>query len=880
MAPVAPIDMGQENVKNTQRSFRDQSKGLSGKPQIKPFGERLFDSTPISSGGSLRPSSAASRRPLVSTTHKDGLFSHQKSNSSVPKSQPKQSMRSSLLRYGEHMENLFGIAGQQVSQSYFDDCNMLVETQCNSPLVWKRVLDYATRNQILTESELVKLHRRATTRLVAPSECNDEVEFESLVLIWLSYAKALARYGSEQEARSTLQHVKSWAPHKAAVFLHLAAMERENPTEAISILQQGIENQAHPMEDLEREVEKLIPKRKAAVSPKRKLPLEPTLSPKRLKTESGKIFMPSTAASATEVKLSNHQSTSRKESIRFRLEPLPWQQNNDVTAERNKSRMSEGSKTPASVTQHSLDISDSSKHAENLTPIALSQASQKNDNNSATKPQAPSGRSTPARGSTELSTTRLKSTGSKARRPPLLAKTRFSGKAQRVDPTVNQYVDSEEEGEAEDLTGNTKMTVPKLDLSYILEWDPSKRFSQNDENKSQLPEKSKSPEKVKASPQLPKIEESHAFAPPKQASTPEFRKPIARDENQSAASRQTEATKENESEKLERPKDKESREPDHHKRLREQANPEFLPMISEKNTIRVNATPYIKLGGAVGKGGSCKVYRALTKDYAVVAIKKVKLAGMDKRHIESYANEISLLKSLKNCSPIIQLFDSEVDLHRKAIFLVMELGEADLSHVLQKQALAAEGEGKRQLNMNFVRLTWQQMLSAVHCIHEARIIHGDLKPANFLFVKGTLKLIDFGIAKAIENQDTTNIYRESQIGTLNYMSPEAILDSGMGGDKPTMKIGRASDIWSLGCILYQMVYGKTPFADLHMIQKLQAIVNPNHKIRFLDTIDPLAMDAIKQCLQRKPELRPPIVGVGGLLNEHLFLNQRQLPSNK
>jgi len=50
---------------------------------------------------------------------------------------------------------------------------------------------------------------------------------------------------------------------------------------------------------------------------------------------------------------------------------------------------------------------------------------------------------------------------------------------------------------------------------------------------------------------------------------------------------------------------------------------------------------------------------------------------------------------------------------------------------------------------------------------------GDLKPANFLFVNGALKLIDFGIAKAISN-DTTNIERDSQIGTVNFMSPEAI----------------------------------------------------------------------------------------------------------
>ena len=83
---------------------------------------------------------------------------------------------------------------------------------------------------------------------------------------------------------------------------------------------------------------------------------------------------------------------------------------------------------------------------------------------------------------------------------------------------------------------------------------------------------------------------------------------------------------------------------------------------------------------------------------------------------------------------------------------------------------------------------------------------------------------------------------------------------------------KASDIWSLGCILYQMVYGQTPFAELHMIAKLQAIVNPNHRIEFGPTEDPAAVDAIRQCLQRNPDDRPPIVGKGGLLNEHIFLH--------
>jgi serine/threonine-protein kinase TTK/MPS1 len=297
-------------------------------------------------------------------------------------------------------------------------------------------------------------------------------------------------------------------------------------------------------------------------------------------------------------------------------------------------------------------------------------------------------------------------------------------------------------------------------------------------------------------------------------------------------------------------------------------NRDFLPLAQQSNMLTVNGNSYAKLG-VIGKGGSCKVYRALSKDSSVLAIKKVKLSNMDEKQIEGYANEIDLLKRLQGNPAIIQMFDSQVDLVRKAIYVVMEPGEVDLNHVLQQQSSTS-----RSLNMNFVRLTWQQMLSAVHCIHEERIVHADLKPANFLFVRGALKLIDFGIAKAMQSDDTTNIYRDSQIGTVNYMSPESLLDSGTGtGGGVRMKMGRASDIWSLGCILYQMVYGKTPFAELHLMQKLQAITNPNYHISFpKEGVEEAAVDAMRQCLRRDPQERPPIVGKGGLLNEHVFLN--------
>ena len=60
------------------------------------------------------------------------------------------------------------------------------------------------------------------------------------------------------------------------------------------------------------------------------------------------------------------------------------------------------------------------------------------------------------------------------------------------------------------------------------------------------------------------------------------------------------------------------------------------------------------------------------------------------------------------------------------------------------------------------------MLQAVHVIHEEKIVHSDLKPANFVLVRGQLKLIDFGIANAIAN-DTTNIQRDHQVGIVSWI---------------------------------------------------------------------------------------------------------------
>lgn len=275
--------------------------------------------------------------------------------------------------------------------------------------------------------------------------------------------------------------------------------------------------------------------------------------------------------------------------------------------------------------------------------------------------------------------------------------------------------------------------------------------------------------------------------------------------------------------------------------------------------VYVNNKQFLRLE-MVGRGGSSKVYKVMGPDRKIYALKRVRVAKKDLATISSYANEIKLLMRLRGKPHIVQLFDAEVREDAGIIHVVMEFGDIDLARLLSR------GRGK-PVNTNFLRLYWQQMLEAVHTIHEERIVHGDLKPANFLLVEGALKLIDFGIAKAIQSDDTTNIVRDTQVGTPNYMSPEALLCAPDGSavqnpsdpnNRKKYKLGRASDIWSLGCILYQMVCGRTPFAHLSMIQKLHSITDPSYEIQFPSMRNQYILDDLRSCLQRDPLKRPSI----------------------
>jgi len=280
---------------------------------------------------------------------------------------------------------------------------------------------------------------------------------------------------------------------------------------------------------------------------------------------------------------------------------------------------------------------------------------------------------------------------------------------------------------------------------------------------------------------------------------------------------------------------------------RAQATKSQPDRLKRGEIIKVNGVDY-KIDKDIGSGGSCVVYRAvqMKKNGQQVALKIVDLSNANSELTKIFENEIQFLEQLQGSNYVIEMIDHQRI--QDKLLVVMELGERNF-----KEQMKIYKENRR-LDEHTLKFVWSQMLQCVNVIHKLNIVHADLKPANFVLVNGMIKLIDFGIAAQIVT-DENSVYRKGVQGTLNYISPEAV-NTRPEGDG--YEIPLKSDVWSLGCMLYALVYGEPPFAHIERQEKkLLAILHDPIKFP-KQKINPMLADVLKRCLTRDISERPTV----------------------
>ncbi|MFM9961001.1 MAG: serine/threonine-protein kinase [Planctomycetaceae bacterium] len=242
----------------------------------------------------------------------------------------------------------------------------------------------------------------------------------------------------------------------------------------------------------------------------------------------------------------------------------------------------------------------------------------------------------------------------------------------------------------------------------------------------------------------------------------------------------------------------------------------------------------------LGVGGMGIVYKATyTKNGADVALKVLPHSlTANKQLVARFEREMQILKKLKH-PRIVQFYGG---------------GSQDGQHFYAMEFI--DGGTLAELLKEQGRLPWQQVIEfgvqiceALEHAHEHGIVHRDLKPANlFLGQDGKLRLGDFGIAR--DSDATALTAAGSTVGTQAYMAPEQITCK--------TEITNKTDLYALGCLLFEMLTGHVPFKGAASMELLLKHINePPPKIRSEVLDCPVFLEqVVLQLLEKSPDKRP------------------------
>eukprot|EP00239_Pterosperma_sp_CCMP1384_P008296 CAMPEP_0197848944 /NCGR_PEP_ID=MMETSP1438-20131217/10552_1 /TAXON_ID=1461541 /ORGANISM="Pterosperma sp., Strain CCMP1384" /LENGTH=322 /DNA_ID=CAMNT_0043461425 /DNA_START=270 /DNA_END=1238 /DNA_ORIENTATION=+ len=252
-----------------------------------------------------------------------------------------------------------------------------------------------------------------------------------------------------------------------------------------------------------------------------------------------------------------------------------------------------------------------------------------------------------------------------------------------------------------------------------------------------------------------------------------------------------------------------------------------------------------ELEAVIGSGKYSSVYRARRLETGQnVAVKKVQIFEMDSNLRADCINEVKLLQALDHPN-VIRYMDSFIE--NNELIIELEYAEAgDLAKLLQEKSASGTLFLESEVWQLFV-----QVCAACKHMHEKRMMHRDIKPSNvFITSSGVLKLGDLGLSRFFSSKTA---HACSAVGTPYYMSPEAI--RGQPYDW-------SSDVWSLGCLLYELMTLRNPFykEGLNFYQLGKNISNCEYEPLPPGLSEPMR-SLVMSMIQADPQQRPSVAAV-------------------
>lgn len=256
--------------------------------------------------------------------------------------------------------------------------------------------------------------------------------------------------------------------------------------------------------------------------------------------------------------------------------------------------------------------------------------------------------------------------------------------------------------------------------------------------------------------------------------------------------------------------------------------------------------------GKLGEGAYSQVYKVKRiADGCIYALKKVKMNSLTEKEKQNALNEVRILASIKS-SYIVSYKEAFYDDTEQCLGIVMEY--ADKGDLYQK--ICEFKKGGVYFNENEIFRIFICITKGLKALHDVKILHRDLKSANiFLYHDGIAKLGDLNVSKVLKKG-----LGYTQTGTPYYASPE------VWNDQP---YDNKSDIWSLGCILYEMISLRPPFRAENMEGLYNKVVKGQYS-RLPEKFSSDLSDLIKFLLQINPQCRP---STDEILN-HNLINKR------